>query len=360
MERYSRHIALNEVGQKGQDKLSNAKVLVVGAGGLGCPALQYLAAAGIGTLGIIDGDVVEESNLQRQVLYGTSSLGTDKAFAAKDRLEDLNPTISIHAFNEKLSNSNAIRLFKAYDIIVDGTDNFETRYLINDAALITNRPVVYGAIYKFEGQLSVFNYKNGPSYRCLFAEPPKNGDIPNCSEIGVLGVLPAIIGSMQANEVLKIILGFEGVLSGKLYCYNAKTSAVHIMSIQKNEHLITQIKSKALQEGEAIHCDMAIEEISVKDALQKEEAVFIDVRNSGEKPVLKLDNYQQISLSEISNNLHKVNPHSDIIVLCQSGIRSKKAVRLLEQNRFKNCYSLTGGAPALSAALKNKKNDERI
>lgn len=355
MERYSRNIALSEIGQKGQDKLSSAKVLVVGAGGLGCPVLQYLAAAGIGKLGIIDNDVVEESNLQRQVLYGTSSLGINKAIAAKKRLEDLNPTISIHAFSEKLSGSNVIPLFEAYDIIVDGTDNFETRYLINDAALITNRPVVYGAIYKFEGQLSVFNYENGPSYRCLFAEPPKNGEVPNCSEIGVLGVLPAIIGSMQANEVLKIILGFKGVLSGKLYCYHAKTSAVHIMSIQKNEHLITQIKSKPLQEGEASHCNMAIEEISVKDALQKEEAVFIDVRNSDEKPILEIENYQQIPLTEMSKNLHKVDPNNQIIVICQSGIRSKKAVRLLKQNRFKNCYSLTGGALALSAALKNKK-----
>ena len=234
MERYSRHIALNEIGVRGQEKISKAKVLVVGAGGLGCPVLQYLAAAGIGTLGIVDFDVVEESNLQRQILYGTSTTGENKALAAKKKLEDLNPTISIDAIPEKLAYSNVVSLFNQYDIIVDGSDNFETRYLINDAALITNRPVVFGAIFKFEGQLSVFNYNNGPTYRCLFPVPPTKENIPNCSEVGVLGVLPGIVGSMQANEVLKIVLGIGEVLSGKLCCYNSKTNDFQILLIQKN------------------------------------------------------------------------------------------------------------------------------
>lgn len=207
MSRYNRHIILSDVGQIGQDKLSKAKVLVVGAGGLGCPVLQYLTAAGIGELGIIDFDVVEESNLQRQILFGTSSLGTNKALAAKNRLEDLNPTIQINAYTEKLTSKNALELFKEYDIIVDGTDNFATRYLVNDAAILTNKPIVYGAIYKFEGQVSVFNYQNGPSYRCLFPNAPKEGSVANCSEVGVLGVLPGIIGTMMANEVLKISFG---------------------------------------------------------------------------------------------------------------------------------------------------------
>ena len=354
MERYSRHIALNEVGQEGQDKLSNARVLVVGAGGLGCPVLQYLAAAGIGKLGIIDNDVVEESNLQRQVLYGASSIGINKALAAKIRLEDLNPTISIHAYKEKLSALNAIPLFESYDIIVDGTDNFETRYLINDASLITNRPVVYGAIYKFEGQLSVFNYKNGPTYRCVFPTAPINGETLNCSDIGVLGVLPGIIGSMQANEVLKIVLGIKGVLSGKLYCYHAKTSAVHFLYIQKNEQLITQIKNKTLQKEKPVYCNITIDEISVKEALQKEQALFLDVRNGNEKPILEIENYQQIPLAEIPESLHKMNPNNEIIVLCQGGERSRQAAHILSQNSFKNCYNLKGGAPALSVALKHK------
>ena len=353
MERYSRHIALNEVGQEGQDKLSNARVLVVGAGGLGCPVLQYLAAAGIGKLGIIDNDEVEESNLQRQVLYGTSSIGINKALAAKQRLEDLNPNISIQAFNEKLSAFNAIDLFKGYDIIVDGSDNFETRYLINDASLITNRPVVYGAIYKFEGQLSVFNYKNGPTYRCVFPDPPKHETL-NCSDIGVLGVLPGIIGSMQANEVLKIVLEIKGVLYGKLYCYDAKTSTVHSLYVQKNEQLVTLIKSRPLQKEKPFYCDSAIEEISIIEALEKKDALFLDVRNRNEKPIMEIHNYQQIPLPEISKNLHRINPKREIIVLCQSGERSRQAAHILLQNSFNSCYNLKGGAPALSAALKQK------
>ena len=199
MSRYNRHIILSDVGQEGQDKLLSAKVLVVGAGGLGCPVLQYLVAAGIGKIGIIDFDVIEESNLQRQILFGASSLGLNKALAAKKRLEDLNPTITINAYPKKLTPNNVLEYFDNYDIIVDGTDNFSTRYLINDAAIIKNKPVVYGAIYKFEGQVSVFNHKNGPSYRCLFPTPPKEGSVANCTEVGVLGVLPGIIGGMQAN-----------------------------------------------------------------------------------------------------------------------------------------------------------------
>jgi len=353
MERYSRHIALNEVGQEGQDKLSNARILVVGAGGLGCPVLQYLAAAGIGKLGIIDNDEVEESNLQRQVLYGTSSIGINKALAAKDRLQDLNPTISIQAINEKLSTLNAVPLFEDYDIIVDGSDNLETRYLINDASLITNRSVVYGAIYKFEGQLSVFNYKNGPTYRCIFPEPPRN-ELLNCAEAGVLGVLPGIIGSMQANEVLKIVLGIKGVLSGKLYCYNAKTSAGYLLNIEKNEQLIAQIKGEPLQEQSTTFCKTSIEEISIDEALKKEQPLFLDVRNKDEKPILEIENYQQIPLPEISENLNRINPKSEIIVLCQGGNRSRKAAHILLQNSFNSCYNLKGGAPALSAALKQK------
>ena len=205
MGRYDRHIMLKEVGHEGQLELSNAKVLIVGAGGLGCPILQYLTAAGVGTIGIIDFDVVEISNLQRQILFKTSDIGINKALAAKKQLQDLNPTITIEAYPERLTFKNALQLCPAYDVVVDGTDNFVTRYLINDAVVKTGKPLVYGAIFKFEGQLSVFNYQNGPSYRCLFPKPPKKGIIPNCNEVGVLGVLTGIIGTMKANEVKKII-----------------------------------------------------------------------------------------------------------------------------------------------------------
>lgn len=241
MSRYNRHIILPEIGKEGQDKISKAKVLVIGAGGLGCPIAQYLAAAGIGILGIIDFDVVDISNLQRQVLYGKSSLGKNKALAAKQRLEDLNDTITINAYAEKLTHKNAIELFSNYDIVVDGSDNFNTRYLVNDACIITNKPLVFGAIYKFEGQVSVFNYKNGPSYRCLFPNPPEEGAVPNCSEIGVLGVLPGIIGTMQANEVLKMVLELGDVLSGKLLCYNALTLQNSILKIQRSEEPIQSV-----------------------------------------------------------------------------------------------------------------------
>ena len=234
MNRYDRHIILSEIGQEGQDKISNARVLVIGAGGLGCPVLQYLTAAGVGTIGIIDFDVVELSNLQRQVLFGTSSLAQNKALAAKERLQDLNSDISIIAYQEPLTYQNAITLFRQYDIIVDGSDNFETRYLVNDACVITNKPLVFGAIYKFEGQVSVFNYNSGPSYRCLFPELPNNTNQLNCSEIGVIGVLPGIVGTMMANEVLKIVLGFENILSGILLCYSAKTSETTSLKIIKN------------------------------------------------------------------------------------------------------------------------------
>ena len=343
MSRYNRHIILSEIGQHGQDKLSNAKVLVIGAGGLGCPVLQYLTAAGIGTIGIVDFDIVEISNLQRQVLFGTSSLGENKAEAAKQRLEDLNNEISIIAYPEKLTHKNAINLFNQYDIIVDGTDNFETRYLVNDACIITNKPLVFGAIYKFEGQVSVFNYQNGPSYRCLFPNPPKKGAVPNCSEIGVIGVLPGIIGSMQANEVLKIILGIGNVLSGKLLCYHALTLQNSTLKIKKNEELILSvIKDKANfnKKESNFNCEFENIEVSIKDVLIEENIQFIDLRESHEQPKVENLKVTYIPLSEIENNLEKIDTAKKKILFCQSGVRSKHAVNLLQELNIKNAFSL--------------------
>jgi len=355
MSRYSRHIILSDVGQKGQDKLSQAKVLVVGAGGLGCPVLQYLAAAGIGTLGIIDFDVVEISNLQRQILFGTSSIGINKALAAKSRLEDLNPEILIKAYPEKLTPDNVIDLFTDYDIIVDGTDNFETRYLINDAAVLANKPVVYGAIYKFEGQVSVFNYQNGPSYRCLFPNPPKEGSVANCSEVGVLGVLPGIIGSMQANEVLKIILEFDHVLSGKLFCYNTRTSQTTTLEITKSKAEFEKIKameSNFKEHHYDVTCEVSVSEISAADLIEKGTVQYIDVREFHEKPQLNLTNCVQIPLRELEQHVNKINPNIKTIIFCKSGVRSKSAVRFLQQHNLHNCYSLKGGTAALIEHLK--------
>jgi molybdopterin/thiamine biosynthesis adenylyltransferase len=231
--RYSRHLLLSDIGVSGQEKLKSGKVLVVGAGGLGCPVLQYLTAAGVGNIGVIDFDAVDLSNLQRQILYSTNDVGTNKALAAKNRLESLNPLIEITAYPYQLTNKNALELFAKYDLIVDGSDNFSTRYLVNDACILTGKTLVYGAIYKFEGQVTVFNYQDGPSYRCLFPEAPQQGSVPNCSEVGVLGVIPGIIGVYQANEALKIILGIGTVLSGKLLVIDALNNSQLELNIQK-------------------------------------------------------------------------------------------------------------------------------
>ena len=355
MNRYNRHIILSEVGQEGQNKISNAKVLVVGAGGLGCPILQYLVAAGVGTVGVIDFDIVEESNLQRQTLFGTSSLGINKATAAKERLQDLNPTINIIAYQEPLTPQNAIELFKNYHIIVDGTDNFETRYIINDAAIIINKPIVYGAIYKFEGQVSVFNYNNGPSYRCLFPTPPKEDLVANCSEVGVLGVLPGIIGTMQANEVLKIILGFDGVLSGKLFCYNSKTSDTYTLKIKKSDSEFEKILArKESFQTQKFNFNCESKDVSVNDLHQFENIQLIDVRELHETPKVNLDNCIQIPLHELMSRINEISASKTNIIFCQSGIRSKTAITILEKHNITNCFSLNEGATAIIEQLKTE------
>lgn len=353
MSRYDRHIILSEIGKNGQNKISNAKVLVIGAGGLGCPILQYLAAAGVGTIGIIDFDTVDISNLQRQVLFGTSTLGKNKAEAAKARLQDLNSDISITTYAEKLTHQNAINLFNQFDIIVDGTDNFETRYLVNDACIITNKPLVFGAIYKFEGQVSVFNYKNGPSYRCLFPEAPEKGSVPNCSEIGVLGVLPGIIGTMQVNEVLKIILELGTTLSGKLLCYNALTLQSSILKINRSEKTIQSIiKNKANFHKTKINfnCEIEVIPISIEAFLSEENIQFIDVRETHEQPKIENLNITHIPLSELENSLDKIDKAKKKALFCQSGLRSKRAVTLLQELNIDNVFSILEGA----LEIKNK------
>ncbi len=360
MSRYNRHIILSEVGQVGQDKISNAKVLVIGAGGLGCPVLQYLTGAGIGTIGIIDFDVVEASNLQRQVLFGTSSLAKNKAIAAKERLEDLNDSISITAYPFQLNYQNAIDLFNQYDIIVDGSDNFETRYLVNDTCIITNKPLVFGAIYKFEGQVSVFNYKNGPSYRCLFPNPPQKGTVPNCSEIGVLGVLPGIIGSMQANEALKIILGIGDVLSGSLLFYNALTSKVSTLKVNRNEAIIQSIleeKNNFYNKQININCEIEVLEVSIDDIISEENIQFIDIRESHEQPKIENIKVSHIPLSQLEHSLSKINSDKKKVLFCQSGVRSKRATQILNELNIANCFSLKEGAIVLNNYTKVSSNE---
>ncbi|RED44910.1 HesA/MoeB/ThiF family protein [Seonamhaeicola aphaedonensis] len=356
MSRYNRHIILSEIGPEGQDKLSKAKVLVIGAGGLGCPILQYLTAAGVGTIGIIDFDKVELSNLQRQVLFGTSSLGENKAIAAKNRLEDLNSDIEIEAYPEALTYQNALELFNQYDIIVDGSDNFETRYLVNDACIITKKPLVFGAIYKFEGQVSVFNYNNGPSYRCLFPKPPKKDAVPNCSEIGVLGVLPGIIGSMQANEIIKLILGIGDVLSGKFLCYNALLNQTSTLKINRNDAVISEVLNRQSTFGKRtlkINCETN-DIVSIQDIINNENIQFIDIRETHEAPKVDELSVKNIPLSSIQNHLEQLNNDKAKYFFCQSGTRSKRAVVYLKEQGIINCYSIEEGALEIKNYLKEQ------
>ena len=360
MGRYDRHIMLKEVGHEGQLELSNAKVLIVGAGGLGCPILQYLTAAGVGTIGIIDFDVVEISNLQRQILFKTSDIGINKALAAKKQLQDLNPTITIEAYPERLTSKNALQLCAAYDVVVDGTDNFVTRYLINDAVVKTGKPLVYGAIFKFEGQLSVFNYQNGPSYRCLFPKPPKKGIIPNCNEVGVLGVLTGIIGTMMANEVIKIILKFSDVLSGVLLCYDSRTTNISKLIIDRNQSEINHIINQtALQEIQVnTQCEPLLGEITELNNLILNQIEFIDVREKHETPKIMSLKYKQVPLGQIKEHLDIIDSNKKIVVFCQSGIRSKKAVELLRDSGITNAVSFKGGVMNMIANIKNIKNEK--
>ena len=361
MSRYSRHIVLSEIGQSGQDKLSKAKVLVIGAGGLGCPALQYLTAAGVGTIGIVDNDIVEASNLQRQVLFGTSDLGRNKALAAKDRLSNLNETITIHTYPYKLTHLNALALFSMYDIIVDGSDNFPTRYLVNDAAVITNKPLVYGAIFKFEGQVAVFNAQNGPSYRCLFPDLPKAGSVANCSEIGVLGVLPGIIGAMQANEVLKIILDLGNILSGRLLIYNALTTQTTTVAIPRSESIIKEIISKreTFQEhNNEFNCEIPILEITMEQITELRDVQFIDVREANEIPKVALNNLIQIPLSRLEDEITHLSSTKEKVLFCTSGERSRKAVSILQKHQINNCYSLKAGVYSILAYQKNNQYEK--
>jgi len=256
MKRYSRHITLSEVGLIGQLKIAESKVLVVGAGGLGAPLLLYLTAAGVGTIGIVDFDRISLSNLQRQVLFREQDLDLNKADIAKELLSDRNSELNITSYPVALSTSNALEIIKPYDIVVDCTDNFRTRYLINDACIKLNKPFVFAAIYKFEGQLSVFNYAGGPTYRCLFPTPPKAGEVPNCEEAGVMGVLPGILGTYQANEVLKMILNLGEVLSGKLVSINLLTNQQNSFQFRRNESLVKQVIEEDLSYIELNDCNI--------------------------------------------------------------------------------------------------------
>ncbi|WP_343707168.1 HesA/MoeB/ThiF family protein [Flavobacterium sp.] len=348
--RYNRQIILPEIGEEGQQKLATAKVLVIGAGGLGAAILPYLASAGVGEIGIADHDVIEISNLQRQVIYKTDAIGKSKAKEAKAMIAELNPLVKVKAISEKVSGKNAISLFEKYDIIVDATDNIAIKYLINDACLVTNKPMVYGSIFRFQGQVSVFNYQNGPTYRCLY--PDENLNALNCEEAGVLGVSVGIIGMLQANEVLKMIVGIGNVLIGKILVYNTLNNEQQKYDFEKSD--IQTITREAFEEK---YNKCEVEEVSFESVLNEmdnDEVLFLDVRNVDESPKINIKNQIQIPLMHLEKEIEKLDKNQKVYVFCQSGIRSKIAFELLQKHRFKNIKSIAGGAIAMKQLLKEE------
>ena len=363
LSRYSRHITIPEFNIEGQKKLKAARVLVIGSGGLGSPVLLYLAAAGVGHIGIVDFDVVDDSNLQRQVLFTVEDIGKSKSETAKKRLLALNPHIEVKVYNTRFTKDNALDIIKDYDVVADGTDNFPTRYLVNDACVLSGKTNVYASIFQFEGQVSVFNYtdKNGvtgPNYRDLFPEPPPPGLVPNCSEGGVLGVLPGIIGSMQANEVIKVITGVGETLSGRLFLFDAASFSTRILKVAKNpetkiEGLINYEQFCGIGEVEV----KAIKEISVKELKNwqdnKEDFQLIDVREPYEFEIANLSG-ELIPLGEILKNVDKFSKDKKVVVHCRSGKRSADAIRELETlYKFENLYNLKGGILSYSDEIDN-------
>lgn len=355
--RYQRQIQLKEIGLLGQEKITKAKVLIIGAGGLGCPALQYLAAAGVGTIGIVDFDVVEMSNLQRQILYTIDDIGQSKAITAAKRVEALNPEITIKAYNVQITNKNALEILENYDIIIDGSDNFATRYLVNDACLLLDKPLVYGAVLRFEGQIGVFNLLDKDTncktnYRDLFPKAPDSESAISCNDLGVLGVIPGIIGTMQATEALKIITGVGKPLANKIISYNALENSFYDFEIVANtSKSIDFPKSRTafLDFNYDWNCNtnLNIETLSVEefDVLRRNEKLtIIDVRQKGELPFVEEFSFTLIPLSEFENRVSTISQENKIVVFCKSGQRSLKAVKLLKE-KFPNCqvYSLTGG-----------------
>lgn len=339
-EQYNRHFILPEIGKEGQLKLKKAKVLVVGAGGLGCSVLQYLTASGVGEIGIVDEDIVSRSNLQRQVLFTIDDIGKNKAEVAKRRLQGLNPFVSFKVYSEYLSRENVLSIVEHYDIIVDATDNFPTRYLINDACVLTNKPLVFGAIFKFEGQVAVFNYEGNATYRCLFPKPPKPNEVPNCSEIGVLGVLPGIIGCLQANEVLKIICGIGEVLSGKLLTFNALSMNQLLLNVRRTQ----QASITCLADNYQHFCGLSFVEEITKHEYESNKTFYnlLDVRTNEERKDFHIGG-QHIPLDELENRFSEIHIQKPLIVYCKSGNRSAKAIQFLQERLQIDLINLKDG-----------------
>jgi adenylyltransferase/sulfurtransferase len=366
--RYSRHLIMPEVGMDGQKRLKAASVLLVGAGGLGSPLGLYLAAAGIGRIGLVDFDVVDFSNLQRQVLHGTPDVGRPKLHSARDRIKAINPEVQLDLYEARLTSANAMQILGPYDLVIDGTDNFATRYLVNDACVLLNKPNVYGSIFRFDGQASVFYPGKGPCYRCLYPEPPPPGEVPSCAEGGVLGILPGLVGCIQATEAVKLIIGQGEPLVGRLLLYDALQMSFREFKVRRNPRCpmcgdnptvkalidydqfcgIRGQEAPALHQGAqqaAADGDISVEELKAR--LDKGEKVFIlDVRNPEESQICRLTGSTLIPLPVLGARYTELDPEQEMVVHCKSGLRSQKAIGFLRQQGFRKLRNLKGGIMA--------------
>lgn len=361
--RYSRHLLIPEVGLEGQRKLKASSVLIVGTGGLGSPVALYLAAAGVGHLGLVDYDVVDASNLQRQVLHGTATLGKRKVESARARLLDLNPHIQVDIFDEPFTSSNARRIAEPFQVIVDGSDNFPTRYLTNDLCVLTGKPNVYGAVFRFDGQASVFDARRGPCYRCLFPEPPPPGVVPSCADAGVLGVLPGVIGLIQATETIKLLLGIGETLIGRLLLYNALDMSFETVALKKNPRCRVCGESPEVtdlvdyeefcgvpglfHDTGAAGAEWDLEAVDLAERLRRGEALFLlDVREPHELQISHLPGAHNIPLGELAARLSELDSAQEIVVFCKMGSRSRRALELLLSAGFRKVRHLKGGINA--------------
>ena len=361
--RYSRHLILPEVGMEGQLKLKQASVAMIGAGGLGAPVGLYLAAAGVGRVGLVDFDVVDASNLQRQVIHGTRDLGRKKLDSAADRMRDINPNVQIDKFDTGLTSENALEILKDYDLVIDGTDNFPTRYLVNDACVLLNKPNVYGSIFRFEGQATVFAYEDGPCYRCLYPEPPPPGLVPSCAEGGVLGILPGLIGVIQATEAVKIILGVGETLKNRLLLYDALGMRFRELRLRRDRNCpvcgdhptVTKLIDYEQFCGVRPSSEQPVAAEAVIDALELKRKLdggdnftLIDVREPHEYQIARIPGARLIPLGELPKHLAELDQNAEFVMQCKTGGRSQKAVDLMKQNGFTNVRNMTGGITAWS------------
>ncbi len=362
IQRYSRHLILPEVGMEGQVKLKDAKVLLVGTGGLGAPLALYLAAAGVGTIGLVDFDVVDASNLQRQVIHGTKDIGRPKIDSAAESMLDINPNLKIVKHEVPLTSENAKEIVEQYDMVADGTDNFPTRYLVNDVCVLTGKPNIYGSIFRFEGQASVFATEDGPCYRCLYPEPPPPGLVPSCAEGGVLGILPGVIGLIQATEVVKMILGIGQTLQGRLMLYDALNMKFRELKLRRNpdcpsgkcsvvKELIDYKQFCGIPDAPAVPVVNAgdLDVAEVKSMIDSgEDFILVDVREPHESQIASISKATLIPLGQLPMRLNELSKDSNIVCHCKSGMRSAKAVDLLKQNGYLRVRNMKGGILAWS------------